>query len=59
LSPKMATIASEKPSMTLGWSPEQIPGRRKREDPGMQPDTGLRLLHEAIYAAIHALPCSA
>ena len=40
----------------LGWSSEQIPGRRKREDAGMLPDTGLRVSHEAIYAAIHALP---
>ena len=40
----------------LGWSPEQISGRRKREDAGMQQDSGLRVSHEAIYAAIYALP---
>lgn len=40
----------------LGWSPEQISGRRKREDVGMQQVSGLRVSHEAIYAAIYALP---
>jgi len=40
----------------LGWSPEQISGRRKREDAGMQQESGLRVSHEAIYAAIYALP---
>ena len=40
----------------LGWSPEQISGRRKREDAGMQQVSGLRVSHEAIYAAIYALP---
>jgi len=59
LSPKIEIIVSEKLSMTLGWSPEQISGRRKREDAGMQQVSGLRVSHEAIYAAIHALPCSA
>ena len=39
-----------------GWSPEQISGRRKREDAGMQQESGLRVSHEAIYAAIYALP---
>ena len=40
----------------LGWSPEQISGRRKREDARMQQESGLRVSHEAIYAAIYALP---
>ncbi len=40
----------------LGWSPEQISGRRKREEPGMERRSGLRMSHEAIYAAIYALP---
>ena len=40
----------------LGWSPEQISGRRKREEAGMERPSGLRLSHEAIYAAIYALP---
>ena len=35
----------------LGWSLEQISGRRKREDAGMQQESGLRVSHEAIYAA--------
>ncbi len=41
----------------LGWSPEQIPGRRKRENAGMQPDKGLRLSHVAIYP--RSMPCRA
>lgn len=40
----------------LGWSPEQISGRRKREEAGMERASGLRVSHEAIYAAIYALP---
>jgi IS30 family transposase len=40
----------------LGWSPEQISGRRKREEAGMERPSGLRVSHEAIYAAIYALP---
>lgn len=40
----------------LGWSPEQISGRRKREEAGMQRAAGVRVSHEAIYAAIYALP---
>jgi IS30 family transposase len=39
-----------------GWSPEQVSGRRKREDAGMEQGSGLRVSHEAIYAAIYALP---
>jgi hypothetical protein len=41
----------------LGGSPEQIPGRRKREDAGMQPDPGLRLSHVVIYP--RSMPCRA
>jgi IS30 family transposase len=40
----------------LGWSPEQISGRRKREAVGMEQESGLAVSHEAIYAAIYALP---
>jgi IS30 family transposase len=40
----------------LGWSPEQISGRRKREEAGMERPSGVRVSHEAIYAAIYALP---
>ena len=40
----------------LGWSPEQVSGRRKREVAGMACSSGLRVSHEAIYAAIYALP---
>jgi IS30 family transposase len=39
-----------------GWSPEQISGRRKRIEAGMEQQSGLRVSHEAIYTAIYALP---
>jgi IS30 family transposase len=42
--------------VSVGWSPEQISGRRKREEAGMERPSGLRVSHEAIYAAIYALP---
>jgi IS30 family transposase len=38
------------------WSPEQIAGRRKRIEDGMEQQSGLRLSHEAIYTAVYALP---
>ena len=40
----------------LGWSPEQIAGRRKRIEAGMEQPSGLRVSHEAIYTALYALP---
>jgi transposase, IS30 family len=41
----------------LGWSPEQVSGRRKREEAGMERPSGLRVSPEVIYAAaIYALP---
>ncbi len=39
-----------------GWSPEQISGRRKRMEAGLQQPSGLSVSHEAIYRAIYALP---
>jgi IS30 family transposase len=42
--------------LCLGWSPEQISGRRKRMEAGMERPSGLAVSHEAIYAAIYALP---
>jgi IS30 family transposase len=42
--------------LCLGWSPEQISGRRKRMEAGMQQPSGLSVSHEAIYPAIYALP---
>jgi IS30 family transposase len=39
-----------------GWSPEQISGRRKRIEAGMEQQSGLLVSHEAIYAAIYAVP---
>jgi IS30 family transposase len=38
------------------WSPEQISGRRKRIEEGMEAASGLAVSHEAIYTAIYALP---
>jgi IS30 family transposase len=42
--------------LRLGWSPEQISGRRKRIEGGMAQQSGLLVSHEAIYTAIYALP---
>ena len=42
--------------LRLGWSPEQISGRRKRMEAGMEQPSGLSVSHEAIYTAIYALP---
>jgi len=42
--------------LRLGWSPEQICGRRKRNEQGMEQSSGLQVSHEAIYTAIYALP---
>src|ERR1019366_8907183 len=38
------------------WSPEQIAGRRKRMEGGVEASSGLSVSHETIYQAIHALP---
>jgi IS30 family transposase len=40
----------------LGWSPEQISGRRKRIEMGIGVHSGLMVSHEAIYTAIYAVP---
>lgn len=42
--------------LRLGWSPEQIAGRRKRIENGVEQKSGQAVSHEAIYAAIYALP---
>jgi transposase, IS30 family len=42
--------------LRLKWSPEQISGRRKRIERGMEQQSGLRVSHEAIYTTIYALP---
>jgi IS30 family transposase len=42
--------------LRLRWSPEQISGRRRRMEDGMEQHSGLPVSHEAIYAAIYALP---
>ncbi|MEI8340432.1 MAG: helix-turn-helix domain-containing protein, partial [Verrucomicrobiota bacterium] len=42
--------------LRLKWSPEQIAGRRKRVVAGVVMESGLQVSHEAIYAAIYALP---
>src|SRR3954465_5591891 len=38
------------------WSPEQIAGRRKRQEDGAEMSSGLRVSHEAIYQALYAVP---
>ena len=52
--PRFAEIAR---LLRLGWSPEQISGRRRRMENGMEQASGLRVSHEAIYTALYALPC--
>jgi IS30 family transposase len=42
--------------LRLGWSPEQISGRRKRMEAGVEQPSGVSVSHEAIYTAIYALP---
>ena len=42
--------------LRLKWSPEQISGRRRRIEGGMEVQSGLSVSHEAIYTAIYALP---
>ncbi len=42
--------------LCLGWSPEQISGRRQRMKDGMVEQSGVTVSHEAIYHAIYALP---
>jgi IS30 family transposase len=42
--------------LRLRWSPEQISGRRKRIENGMEQQSGLSVSHEAIYTALYALP---
>ena len=39
-----------------GWSPEQIAGRRRRIEDAVEQQASLAVSHEAIYAAIYALP---
>ncbi len=56
LAPNGALFTEVSRLVRLGWSPEQISGRRKREKAGMACPSGLRVSHEAIYAAIYALP---
>ena len=40
----------------LPRSPEQISGRRKRIENGMEQPSGLRVSHAAIFTALYALP---
>ena len=42
--------------LRIKWSPEQISGRRKRMEGGMEQQSGLQVSHEAIYTAVYALP---
>jgi IS30 family transposase len=42
--------------LRLGWSPEQISGRRKRMEAEIEQPSGLLVSHETIYRAIYAMP---
>ena len=42
--------------LRLGWSPEQIAGRRTRIEGGVEQQASVAVSHEAIYAALYALP---
>ena len=56
LAPGGALFARVAELLCLGWSPEQISGRRKRMEAGMEQSSGVSVSHEAIYTAIYALP---
>jgi IS30 family transposase len=56
MAPDGALFAEVSRLVGLGWSPEQISGRRTREEAGMERESGLAVSHEAVYAAIYALP---
>jgi IS30 family transposase len=56
LAPDGALFARVAGLLRLGWSPEQISGRRKRMEAGMEQPPGVRVSHETIYTAIYALP---
>jgi transposase, IS30 family len=56
LAPDGALFGRVAELVSLGWSPEQISGRRKRMEKGMEQSSGLSVSHEAIYTAIYALP---
>ncbi len=56
LGPKGALFGEVARLLRRKWSPEQISGRRKRIEDGMERQSGLLVSHEAIYTAIYALP---
>lgn len=56
LAPDRPLFAEIARLLRLGWSSEQISGRRKRIENGMEQPSGLRVSHEAIYTALYALP---
>jgi IS30 family transposase len=56
LAPDGALFGRVQGLLRLGWSPEQISGRRKRMEAGLEQPSGLSVSHEAIYTAIYALP---
>jgi IS30 family transposase len=57
LAPDGALFAEIARLLRLGWSPEQISGRRKRMENGMEHPSGLRVSHEAITP--RSVPCRA
>ena len=56
LAPDDALFVEVARLLCLGWSPEQISGRRQRMKDGMVEQSGVTVSHEAIYRAIYALP---
>lgn len=56
LSPDGELLGEIAQLLRLKWSPEQISGRRKRIEDGEEMTSGLQVSHEAIYAAIYAVP---
>ena len=56
LAPDSPLFAEVAKLLRLQWSPEQIAGRRKRLEDGMEVSSGLPVSHEAIYQAVYAVP---
>jgi len=56
LGPDSELFAQIASLLRLGWSPEQISGRRKRIEDAKEVQSGMLVSHEAIYTAIYALP---
>ena len=56
LGPDGVLFAEVAALLRRGWSPEQIAGRRRRIEDGVEQQADTAISHEAIYAALYALP---